>query len=807
MYRKLWSVLFVIVIALAVLIVVQPGRWSQAARSVPSNLSALQPSSNASVATLPYTTAVEIWYGNQADGVDPALDYETGGGHIIQQVYETLITYKREKPNEFVPLLASGWTVSPDGKTYTFTLRPGIRFHNGATLTAEDVAFTFQRGILTGNGQNTPQWLLSEPLFNVDDVTQLIDPSGGLIANRTALQAQPPAVLQATCMTVTQAIQFDNAAGTVTFHLARPWNLFLDTLAGSWGVAMDKDWLIANGTWNGNCNTWQDYYSTSISGSPLRYIANGTGPFMLDHWTVDTEIGLKRNPDYWLSTSLWPGGPYGPAKIETVLIKIFLDGSDPTCDMFSAGTTDFGYISAACGVTLSDQVLLNYDQLSLVGTLRYLTGTLKRYSGVLNTGATDVLFNYDIDTNGARNYIGSGTLDGQGIPPDFFNDLHVRKAFNYTFNWTQYLNDVWGGQALQRRGPIIKGILGYTDTQPMYFYSPTLALQEFGLAWGGQVLSHGFVMTLTYNTGNSNRQRVAEILKADIEALNPNFHINVQALSLTDYNSDQYNSRLPILPVSWGQDIPHPHNWIVPYFEGVYANRQRLPADQRAIYQAKADACLASSGTAAQACYEDIQNTAYLSATDIFLAQGFAPQFVRAEVQDYYINTALAGPLFYVVSKGPLPTVNTATPGIDQSIPFTSTTGATAGLNIPGGAITQSMSIVIESDLPAYDPPVGFSLGNLAFDLKAYVSNTLISQLAFSSPVTLTLHYNAQAKGAFFEDRLRLFWWNSSAWEDAACRPYTRDLVNHVLQVPICHFSKFAIGGISPHVFLPLIRR
>lgn len=807
MYRKFWSVLFVIVVALAALIVAQPGRWSQAAQSSQfANLLGLQRPSNAPVSTVPYTTAVEVWYGSQADGIDPAISYETGGGHIIQQVYETLITYKREKPNEFVPLLASGWTIAPDGKTYTFTLRPGIRFHNGAALTAEDVAFTFRRGILAGDNQ-TPQWLFTEPLFNIDDVTQLIDPGGGLIANRAALQAQSPAVLQAACLTVTQAIQFDNVASTVTFHLARPWTLFLDTLAGHWGVAMDKDWLIANGTWNGSCSTWQNYYSTSMSASPLRYIANGTGPFMLDHWIVDTEIGLKRNPGYWLSTPLWPGGPSGLARLETVLIKVFLTGSDPTCDMFSAGTTDFGAVSAACGVTLSNQVLLNYDQLSSVGTLRYPTGTLKSYSGVLAVSANDAFFNYDIAAGGPRNYIGSGALDGQGIPPDFFNDLHVRKAFNYSFNWTQYIADVYSGQALQRRGPIIKGILGYTDTQPTYFYSPTLALQEFSQAWGGQVLSQGFVMTLTYNTGNVARQRVAEILKADIEALNPNFHINVQALSVTDYNSDQNNSRIPIFRVGWQQDMPHPHNWLVPYFAGIYANRQRLSADQRAIYQAKTEACLASPAAVAQACYEDIQNTAYLSATDIFLAQSFAPQYVRAEVQDYYINTALAGPLFYVISKGPLPTVNAATPGIDQSIPFTSTTGATADLNIPGGAITQSMNIVIESDLPAYDPPIGFSLGNLAFDLKAYVSNTLVSQLAFSSPVTLTLDYNEQVKGSLVEDQLRLFWWNGALWEDAACGPYSRDVINHVLQVPICHLSKFALGGTSLHIFLPLIRR
>jgi ABC-type transport system substrate-binding protein len=44
-----------------------------------------------------------------------------------------------------MPGLASKWSVSPDGLVYTFTLRQGVKFHNGRELTAEDVAYTYQR--------------------------------------------------------------------------------------------------------------------------------------------------------------------------------------------------------------------------------------------------------------------------------------------------------------------------------------------------------------------------------------------------------------------------------------------------------------------------------------------------------------------------------------------------------------------------------------------------------------------------------------------------------------------------------------
>ncbi len=157
---------------------------------------------------LPYTTLVGV-ISNEPESLDPALDYyETAGVLVNRQIYETLVTYNREKSDVLIPMLATGWTVSPDGRTYTFTLPSGVRFHNGAALDAEDVAFSFWRGLVTG-GSASPQWLINEALFNFDDVTQLIAPDGSLIDDRAALQAQSPTALQVACQTVKNAVTFD----------------------------------------------------------------------------------------------------------------------------------------------------------------------------------------------------------------------------------------------------------------------------------------------------------------------------------------------------------------------------------------------------------------------------------------------------------------------------------------------------------------------------------------------------------------------------------------------------------------------
>jgi hypothetical protein len=238
---------------------------------------------------------------------------------------------------------------------------------------------------------------------------------------------------------------------------------------------------------------------------------------------------------------------------------------------------------------------------------------------------------------------------------------------------------------------------------------------------------------------------------------------------------------------------------------GSYANRQRLPTDQRSIFQAKADACVTLSGSAAQTCYEDIQNTAYLSATDIFLAQELSTDFYRAEVRGFY--GYWNQPYFYALSKGPIPSVETVVAGIHQSVHFTGNLGATVTLSLPLGSVTQTMQIVVVPDTVAINAPGGFHFGNLAFNLQAYVSNALVPSHTFASPLTLTLHYNNATRGPLVEDELILFWWDGNAWVDAACGPYERDVVNDILRVPICHFSEFALGGITNDIYLPLVLR
>jgi peptide/nickel transport system substrate-binding protein len=101
------------------------------------------------------------------DTMDPAYAYDTASGEVLQNViYETLIAFDGESTTEFVPVLATEWTVSDDGMTYRFKIREGVTFHEGQTLTPADVEYSIERGMVQDYGGG-PQWMIYEPLLGL----------------------------------------------------------------------------------------------------------------------------------------------------------------------------------------------------------------------------------------------------------------------------------------------------------------------------------------------------------------------------------------------------------------------------------------------------------------------------------------------------------------------------------------------------------------------------------------------------------------------------------------------------------------
>lgn len=104
---------------------------------------------------------------------------------LVDNVYQGLVA--RTPEQDIVPALASDWTISPDGLTYTFTLREGVAFHDGQPLTPQDVVWSLT------TRKNTPEWSDSGRLANVASITAegqditltLTEPDSSLLWNLT----------------------------------------------------------------------------------------------------------------------------------------------------------------------------------------------------------------------------------------------------------------------------------------------------------------------------------------------------------------------------------------------------------------------------------------------------------------------------------------------------------------------------------------------------------------------------------------------------------------------------------------------
>ena len=89
-------------------------------------------------------TTLVFGRGGDSVGLDPA--YETDGNSfmVCDNIYEALVFYADES-TALEPGLAESWDISPDGKTYTFHLRKGVKFHDGTPFNADEVVFSIGR--------------------------------------------------------------------------------------------------------------------------------------------------------------------------------------------------------------------------------------------------------------------------------------------------------------------------------------------------------------------------------------------------------------------------------------------------------------------------------------------------------------------------------------------------------------------------------------------------------------------------------------------------------------------------------------
>jgi len=625
------------------------------------------------------TTMVVATIG-EPDLLDPALDYETAGGEILQNVYETLVTYKGNSLSEFEPQLAESWELSDDGLTYSFKVHQGVKYHNGNDFKASDFAYSFVRGMLQGGG-NSPQFLIIEPFYGVGmtDISEVVEAAQtfGLEAiadgvseaemaelpyvlydDVEAMKAVDPEILAGVCEDLYSKFEVDDAAGTISMKLALPWAPFISTIAGYWSSAMDPAWVAENGGWDGSCDTWADFYAMQAENDPIYDIANGTGPFMLDHWTPGEEVVMVRNDNYWRE----------PAKLERVVIQT-VDEWSTRFAMMQAGDADFAVVPVAnrsqMDVMVGEDCPWDNDAQDYACEVVDDSLPFRRTIGRSTNTRSDIFFNFNVgNPDGSNTYLGSGKLDGNGIPADFFGDVHIRKAFNYCFDWDTYIGDIFNGEAIQSTSLVIEDMPGWNADDPVYNYDLAKCEEEFKLAdvdkdgipagedEEGDIWTTGFRFSSTYNQGNDTRQTLAEMVSQNVNSVNELFIVEVVGLPWPAYLRSINAKLAPLFYVGWHEDIHDPHNWYVPYLISYYANRQSINPEIKAQFVPLVNAgALETDPAARNEIYRELNQLVYDNAPGIIGVLGTTHGFRQRWVQGEGFNQNYSNLYYYPMWK------------------------------------------------------------------------------------------------------------------------------------------------------------
>ncbi len=201
------------------------------------------------LAATPKDTLVQALAFDDIITMDPAESFEISAGEIMGNTYDRLVRLNVANPSELVGDIAKSWTVSADGKTFTFELKPGLKFASGNPITAEDVAWSLQRAVTLNK---TPAFILTQLGLNKDNAAQRVKATGPLTLTLETEKSFAP-------------------------------TLVLNCLTANVAAVLDKKLLLSK---EANGDMGYAWLKTNYAGS---------GPYKLREWRANEIIALERN--------------------------------------------------------------------------------------------------------------------------------------------------------------------------------------------------------------------------------------------------------------------------------------------------------------------------------------------------------------------------------------------------------------------------------------------------------------------------------------------------------------------------------
>ncbi len=184
--------------------------------------------------------------------LDPAEAYEFMGIEVIANTYDRIMRLEPTDITKLVPGVAEGYTVSDDGKTFTFKIRAGQKFASGNPITAADAVFSLQRVVKL---DKTPAFLIGQLGWTKDNVEQMVK-------------------------------QVDDSTFTITITEDFAPSLVLSLMSSVVGSVVDKKTAMEHETAGDMGNGW------------LKTNSAGSGAFTLKSWKASESVTLEANSAY-----------------------------------------------------------------------------------------------------------------------------------------------------------------------------------------------------------------------------------------------------------------------------------------------------------------------------------------------------------------------------------------------------------------------------------------------------------------------------------------------------------------------------
>jgi peptide/nickel transport system substrate-binding protein len=203
-------------------------------------------------AKTPADTLVMAWSIDDMMTLDPAESFEFSTGEILGNSYQTLVKFDLQNVSNILGVIAKSWVISPDGKTFTFTLQPDLKFASGNPITAADAVYSLTRAVKL---DKSPAFILTQFGLTPENVDKKIRQTGEL---------------------------------SFELEMNKPYapSLLLLSLTSTVGAVVDRK-LVSSHEKKGDFG--YNWLKTNYAGS---------GPFKIRDWRANEVVVLDRN-DYF----------------------------------------------------------------------------------------------------------------------------------------------------------------------------------------------------------------------------------------------------------------------------------------------------------------------------------------------------------------------------------------------------------------------------------------------------------------------------------------------------------------------------